>query len=88
MFNNYCRLFKGNVYKLNGDMDHSVRKEMFNGFNTAKSGILISTDVAARGLDFQGIHWVVHYDVNREIKEYVNRIGRTARLNTEVLKTL
>ena len=78
------RLFKGNVYKLHGDMDHPVRKDMCNGFNSVKSGILISTDVAARGLDFQGVRWVIHYDVNGEIKEYVNRIGRTGRLNNEV----
>ena len=70
---------------LHGDMEHSQRKVMFSGFNTAKTGILISTDVAARGLDFQGVNWIVHYDVNREVKEYVNRIGRTARLNQEVL---
>ncbi len=72
------------MYKLHGNMDHPVRKEMFSGFNAAKSGLLIATDVAARGLDFQGVHWVLHYDVNREVKEYVNRIGRTARLNNEV----
>jgi len=77
------RLFKDNVYKLHGDMEHGVRKKMFAGFNTTKSGILISTDVAARGLDFQGVRWILHYDINREIKEYVNRIGRTARLNTD-----
>lgn len=47
-----------------------------------KTGVLISTDVAARGLDFQGVRWIVHYDINNEVKEYVNRIGRTARLNT------
>ena len=84
----YFRLFKGNVYKLHGDMDHQVRKEMFSGYNTSKAGILISTDVAARGLDFQGVRWIIHYDVNREIKEYVNRVGRTARLNTEVILIL
>ena len=65
-------------------MDHSVRKTMFSGFNSAQAGILISTDVAARGLDFHGVRWIVHYDVNREVKEYVNRIGRTARLDQEV----
>lgn len=69
---------------LHGDMEHPTRKQMFSGFNEAKMGILISTDVAARGLDFKGVNWIVHYDVNREVKEYVNRIGRTARLNQEV----
>ena len=76
------------MYKLHGDMDHSVRKMMFAEFNAAKSGILISTDVAARGLDFRGVRWVLHYDVNREVKEYVNRIGRTARLDQEVRTVL
>jgi len=42
---------------------------------------MICTDVAARGLDFLGVKFVIQMDINRELKEYVNRIGRTARLN-------
>ena len=63
------------------EIDENIPKEMFDQFNTNKKAILISTDVAARGLDFPLIDWVIHYDVNPDIKEYVNRMGRTARLD-------
>ena len=69
------------VYKLHGKMKHDERKEIFNNFNKNPNSILISTDVGARGLDFPNITWVIHYDINPDIKEYVNRIGRTARLD-------
>ena len=69
------------VYKLHGKMKHDERKEIFNNFNKNPHSILISTDVGARGLDFPNITWVIHYDINPDIKEYVNRIGRTARLD-------
>jgi superfamily II DNA/RNA helicase len=42
--------------------------------------ILIATDVASRGLDFKDVQWIVQYDLSSQIKEYVNRIGRTARI--------
>ena len=38
------------------------------------------TDVASRGLDFKGVTWVIHYDLSSQVKEYVNRVGRTARM--------
>ena len=75
------KLIPQTVYKLHGKMKHDERKMIFNQFNTNKKAILISTDVAARGLDFPLIDWVIHYDVNPDIKEYVNRMGRTARLD-------
>ena len=62
-------------------MKHDERKEIFTKFNLDNSGILISTDVAARGLDFPNVEWVIHYDINPDLKEYVNRMGRTARLD-------
>ena len=62
-------------------MKHDERKIVFNEFNEDNTGILIATDVAARGLDFQNVNWVIHYDINPDIKEYINRIGRTARID-------
>lgn len=75
------KLISQTVYKLHGKMKHDERKMIFNEFNKNKKAFLISTDVAARGLDFPLIDWVIHYDVNPDIKEYVNRMGRTARLD-------
>ena len=77
----YIHLFSQKTYKLHGKMKHDERKIVFNEFNDDNSGILIATDVAARGLDFENINWVIHYDINPDIKEYINRIGRTARID-------
>ena len=62
-------------------MKHDERKIVFNEFNEDDTGILIATDVASRGLDFKDVDWIIHYDINPDIKEYVNRIGRTARID-------
>lgn len=44
--------------------------------------ILLATDVIARGLDFPHVDWIIHYDINPNGKDYLNRIGRTARLTS------
>ena len=77
----FINLFSQKTYKLHGKMNHDERKIVFNEFNEDISGILIATDVAARGLDFENVNWIIHYDVNPDIKEYINRIGRTARID-------
>jgi ATP-dependent RNA helicase DDX31/DBP7 len=45
--------------------------------------VLICTDVASRGLDFKGVTWIIQWDLSSNIKEYVNRVGRTARIAAE-----
>ena len=42
--------------------------------------IIVSTNVLSRGLDFKNVEWIVQYDLSSEVKEYVNRVGRTARI--------
>jgi len=74
-------LFQGKVYKLHGKMKHNERKVIFKDFNKNEPGILICTDVVARGLDFPLVDWIVHYDINPDPKDYLNRMGRTARLD-------
>lgn len=44
---------------------------------------MICTDVASRGLDFKHVSWIVQYDLTSSVKEYVNRVGRTARIATQ-----
>jgi ATP-dependent RNA helicase DDX31/DBP7 len=75
------KLLDTKVYKLHGKMDHKERKEIFREYNKPGAGVLVCTDVAARGLDFPHVDWIVHYDVNPDPKEYLNRMGRTARLD-------
>merc|ERR1712137_1271990 len=72
-------LFGVPLFKLHGNMSQRERTQMFTCFRASSSGILLCTDVAARGLDVPNIQWIVQYDAPTETKEYVHRIGRTAR---------
>ncbi len=67
-------------YALHGDMRQAARTRTMNGFKSGEINILVSTDVAARGIDVHGITHVVNYDVPRYPKDYVHRIGRTGRM--------
>jgi len=67
------------VLALYGDMPQVKRTSTFFEFVEAKSGILIATNVASRGLDFPAVHWIVQYDPPIDPKEYIHRVGRTAR---------
>eukprot|EP00759_Apiculatamorpha_spiralis_P049861 PhF_6_TR44493/c0_g1_i1/m.68525/K13179/DDX18, HAS1; ATP-dependent RNA helicase DDX18/HAS1 len=64
---------------LHGQMKQSVRSSTFFQFCNATSAILLTTDVAARGLDFPAVDWVVQYDAPDSVTKYVHRVGRTAR---------
>ena len=67
------------AYALHGDMRQAARTKTMNAYKDGKIDILISTDVAARGIDVHGITHVVNYDVPLYPKDYVHRAGRTAR---------
>ncbi|CCW68684.1 unnamed protein product [Phytomonas sp. Hart1] len=55
------------------------RDEVFKTFCRCKAAVLFCTDVAARGLDFPLVHWVLHYDCPESAQTYIHRAGRTAR---------
>ena len=76
-------LANGHIYQLHGNMDHNERKKNYFGFDKAKEALLICTDVASRGLDFKHVEWIIQYDLSSQIKEYVNRVGRTARIASQ-----
>jgi len=65
---------------LHGDMAQNKRERILDGFREGKKSILVATDVAARGLDVDGITHVVNYDLPDETESYVHRIGRTGRM--------
>ncbi|KAF0978809.1 hypothetical protein FDP41_001879 [Naegleria fowleri] len=67
------------VTALHGKMKQNKRTQAFFNFCNAESGILLSTDVAARGLDIPKVDWIVQYDPPEAPKEYIHRVGRTAR---------
>ncbi|KAI8372879.1 P-loop containing nucleoside triphosphate hydrolase protein [Radiomyces spectabilis] len=68
------------VFRLHGDLEQQVRTETFSEFSKASAGVLLCTDVAARGLDLPNVDRIVQYDPPTDMKDYVHRVGRTARL--------
>jgi ATP-dependent RNA helicase RhlE len=64
---------------MHGDMTQQAREKALQRFEDKHVGVLIATDVAARGLDLDDITLVVNYDPPQDDKGYVHRVGRTAR---------
>jgi ATP-dependent RNA helicase RhlB len=62
-----------------GDLPQSRRLKVIEDVKAGKINFLVATDVAARGLDIEGLAMVVNYDLPTEAENYVHRIGRTAR---------
>lgn len=67
------------VKDIHGKQKQARRTTTFNDFVSATSGTLLCTDVAARGLDIPAVDWIVQYDPPDDPKEYIHRVGRTAR---------
>ncbi|XP_077140759.1 ATP-dependent DNA helicase DDX31 isoform X1 [Ranitomeya variabilis] len=68
--------------RLHGGMKQEDRTDVFQQFSGARAGILLCTDVAARGLDLPQVTWIVQYNAPASAAEYIHRVGRTARLGT------
>lgn len=67
------------VLDLHGKQKQAKRTNTFFEFCNAKQGILICTDVAARGLDIPAVDWIVQFDPPDDPRDYIHRVGRTAR---------
>jgi len=70
------------IFRLHGLLRQSERADVFRGFATTKAGVLLCTDVGARGLDFVGVGATVQVDPPADATTYVHRVGRTARLGS------
>jgi ATP-dependent RNA helicase RhlE len=68
---------------IHGDRTQKQRQQALEGFRKGEFPILVATDVAARGLDIQGITHVFNYDIPENPDDYIHRIGRTARADAE-----
>ncbi|MDF1556919.1 MAG: DEAD/DEAH box helicase [ANME-2 cluster archaeon] len=68
---------------IHGGLTQNQRNNVMKRFHAGKAGVLVCTDVAARGLDVNGVSHVYNYDIPRESKQYIHRIGRTARAGKE-----
>jgi ATP-dependent RNA helicase DDX18/HAS1 len=67
------------VMDIHGKQKQQKRSSTFFEFSKAESGTLLCTDVAARGLDIPAVDWIVQFDPPDEPREYIHRVGRTAR---------
>jgi ATP-dependent RNA helicase RhlE len=64
---------------IHGNKSQGARQQALNAFKNGKVKVLVATDIAARGIDVDGISHVVNYELPMEPEGYVHRIGRTAR---------
>ncbi|MCI2430894.1 DEAD/DEAH box helicase [Candidatus Acetothermia bacterium] len=67
------------VARIHGDRSQGQRSHSLEGFRAGRYKILVATDIAARGLDVEGISHVINYDMPATPEDYIHRIGRTAR---------
>jgi ATP-dependent RNA helicase RhlE len=68
---------------LHADRTQGQRMQAIEGFKSGRYKVLVATDIAARGLDIDGIGHIVNYDVPAAIDTYVHRVGRTGRADAE-----
>lgn len=80
LFRVFCRLRPGvPVLALHGKQQQMKRVEVYNDFLRKNTAVLFATDIAARGLDFPAVNWVLQFDCPEDADTYIHRVGRTAR---------
>ncbi|XP_026049829.1 probable ATP-dependent RNA helicase DDX10 [Astatotilapia calliptera] len=80
LFRAFCRLRPGMpILALHGKQQQMKRVEVYNDFLKKQNAVLFATDIAARGLDFPAVHWVLQFDCPEDADTYIHRVGRTAR---------
>lgn len=70
------------LMKLHGKLSQQERTKIFLDFRDSNNGVLLCTDVAARGLDLPSVNWIVQYNPPASVTDYVHRVGRTARIGS------
>eukprot|EP01064_Diplonema_japonicum_P008960 TRINITY_DN16424_c0_g1_i1.p1 TRINITY_DN16424_c0_g1~~TRINITY_DN16424_c0_g1_i1.p1 ORF type:complete len:511 (+),score=42.37 TRINITY_DN16424_c0_g1_i1:52-1533(+) len=84
--NGLCRFLRENGFSadsIHGDRTQAEREAALARFKSGQTTILCATDVAARGLDIQGVMLVVQYDLPTDVDDYVHRMGRTGRAGNQ-----
>lgn len=80
LFRVFCRLRPGMpILALHGKQQQMKRVEVYNDFLKKQNAVLLATDIAARGLDFPAVNWVLQFDCPEDADTYIHRVGRTAR---------
>jgi ATP-dependent RNA helicase RhlE len=72
-----------NAADIHSDLDQSEREEALLSFRNRKTQILVATDIIARGIDIEKLDLVINFDVPRDAEDYVHRVGRTARAESQ-----
>lgn len=81
----FLQLFNLRVSTIHSKMPQKKRFENLENFKNKKNNILVSTDIASRGLDIQNVEIVINYDIPRAPQDYIHRVGRTARAGNKGL---
>jgi superfamily II DNA/RNA helicase len=71
------------VRGIQSDLDQQEREDIIREFKNRQFRVLIGTDIIARGIDVQGVDLVINYEVPGNVDDYVHRVGRTARADSE-----
>jgi ATP-dependent RNA helicase RhlE len=74
---------KFNVKEIHSDLEQAEREDVLLEFRSRRLPILVATDILSRGIDIDNIEMVINYDVPNDGEDYVHRIGRTARAETD-----
>ena len=72
-----------NVKEIHSDLDQAGREDVLVEFKSRRLPILVATDILSRGIDIDNIEMVINYDVPNDGEDYIHRIGRTARAETD-----
>ncbi|OAD61872.1 putative ATP-dependent RNA helicase DDX10 [Eufriesea mexicana] len=84
MYEAFCRLRPGiSLLALYGTLHQLRRMEIYETFCKKQFAVLFATDIAARGLDFPAVNWVVQMDCPEDVNAYIHRAGRTARFQRD-----
>jgi ATP-dependent RNA helicase DDX10/DBP4 len=84
VFETFCKMHPGMpLLNLHGKQKQMARLAMYQRFTAMEHAVLFATDIAARGLDFPSIDWVVQLDAPEDAETYIHRVGRTARYESK-----
>ncbi|TFK31678.1 DEAD-domain-containing protein [Crucibulum laeve] len=84
VFETFCKMHPGiPLLHLHGKQKQSARLTMYSKFTTSSHAVLFATDIAARGLDFPSVDWVLQLDAPEDAETYIHRVGRTARYESK-----
>ena len=74
---------KFNANEIHSDLEQAEREQVLLEFKSQRLPILVATDILSRGIDIDNIEMVINYDVPNDGEDYIHRIGRTARAETD-----